>query len=80
MDNNNDSCKNIDLRNLINFSIYSDIKILEKKNKQCVKNKKRILKDSDFKIKEPDNKNDISNLVKLNKINLKKYIECYSNE
>jgi hypothetical protein len=77
MDNNiiNDSCKNIDLRNLINFSIYPDI---NKKNR--VKNKKRLLKEMD---PEPEIKNEISNLAKLNndiKINIEKYIECYSND
>lgn len=70
MDNNlNDLCKNMDNKKLINFLIQP-------------KKKTRQLKECDIsnlaKLNNIDNNNE--NNIKPNKINLEKYIECYSNE
>ena len=90
IDNNilDDSCKNTNIKNLINLSTYSDVNIL---NKKKGKSKKRILKGCENKketinisnlTKLDNNINkeiiDISNLTKLTN-NKEKYIECYSN-
>ena len=83
-------CKNSNIKNLINLSVYSDIDIFNKK-KTKLKSKTRILKDCEIKKNESMNmisnlakiniNNNIDNIIKcINKIDNEKYIEYYSND
>lgn len=74
-----DLYKDIDIKNLVNLSTNSNINLLDKnKNKVKVKVKVKILEENENTLKL-SNLTKLNNNIDINKINNKKYIECYSN-